>query len=85
MTQEVTERRLCAWSMTYAGAFALGRGEEIVIVVLSDAEAKLQRTGGMKPAEVERACENGTPGGTYRVKIRTAWLITIARKATNLD
>jgi len=56
MTQEVTERRLCAWSMTLRGAFALGRGEEIVIVVLSDAEAKLQRTGGMKPAEVERAC-----------------------------
>ena len=56
MTQDATERRLFAWSTTLRGAFVLGRGEEIVIVVLSDAEVALQRSGGVKPAEVERAC-----------------------------
>ena len=56
MTQDATERRLFAWSTTLRGAFVLRRGEEIVIVVLSDAEVALQRSGGMKPAEVERAC-----------------------------
>ena len=56
MTQDAIERRLFAWSTTLRGAFVLRRGEEIVIVVLSDAEVALQRSGGVKPAEVERAC-----------------------------
>ena len=72
MTQDAIERRLFAWSTTLRGAFVLRRGEEIVIVVLSGAEVALQPSGGMKPAEVSGRAEEGTPGGTYRVEIRTA-------------